>query len=85
MKKITEKIIEFIEKELSDEESRLRIQKKILAPSLTLLKDEIDKSGTDNYLLSLIHHLLWPVICILIMTLALSFVTIFLQIYTITR
>jgi hypothetical protein len=85
MKRITEKMLEFIERELGDEETRLRIQKKILAPSLSLLKDEIDKSGTDNYLLSLIHHLLWPVICILIMTLSLSFVTIFIQIYTLMR
>jgi uncharacterized membrane protein len=85
MKKITEKLFEFIERELNNEESRLRIKENILAPSLTLLKDEIDKSGTDTYINSLIQHLLWPVICILFITMILCIIIITLQIYILVR
>lgn len=82
MKRLSEKLLEYIETELNNEESRSRIKENIVAPSLSLLRDEIDKSGTDSYLTSVIHHLLWPVVCILVTTLALCMVIIVLQIYT---
>tara|TARA_Y100001936_G_C16025027_1_gene641956 strand:+ start:663 stop:920 length:258 start_codon:yes stop_codon:yes gene_type:complete len=85
MKKITEKLLDFFEKELSDEESRSRIQQNILAPSLSLLRDEIDKSGTDNYIISHIHHLLWPIFCILTLSIIFTLATLSIQLYLITR
>ena len=85
MKKLSEKLIEYIQKELNDEESRSRIKERIVAPSLSLLKDEMKKSETDSYLMSLIQHFLWPVICILLSTMILCMVIISLQIYVLVR
>ena len=85
MKKISEKVMEFFEKELNNEESRSRIKENILGPSLSLLKDEIDKSDTNSYLNSLIQHLLWPVMCSLMITMCLCILIIFLQIYILVR
>lgn len=85
MKKISDKLIEFFEQELNNEESRSRIKRNILEPSLTLLKDEIDRSGTNDYLTTFMHHLMWPMICILIVTMVLCILMIFLQIYILVR
>ena len=85
MKKISQKLIEYFEKELNDEESRSRIQENIVAPSLSLLKKEIDKSGTNTYVISMVQHLLWPAICIMLMTLILCIIIFSLQIYILVR
>ena len=85
MGKISQKVIEFIEKELNNEESRSRIQENILAPSLSLLKEEIDKSGTNTYVVSMVQHLLWPAVCIMLMTMTLCILIACLQIYIIVR
>ena len=85
MKKISEKVLEFFEKELNNEESRARIKENILGPSLTLLKDEINNSGTNTYFNSLVQHLLWPLICILIITMVLCILMVSLQIYILVR
>jgi hypothetical protein len=85
MGKVSQKIMEFFEKELNNEESRSRIQENILAPSLSLLKEEIDKSGTNTYVTSMVQHLLWPAICIMLMTMMLCILIASLQIYIIVR
>ena len=85
MKRISQKVIEFFEKELNNEESRSRIQENIVAPSLSLLKKEIDKSGTNAYVASMVQHLLWPAICIMLMTMMLCILIASLQIYMLVR
>lgn len=85
MGKISQKVIEFLEKELNNEESRSRIQEKIVAPSLALLKEEINKSGTNAYVTSMVHHLLWPAICIMLMIMTLCIFIVCFQIYIIVR
>jgi len=85
MVKLSQKIIEFFEKELNNEESRSRIQENIVAPFLELLKAVIDKSGTNAYVTSMVQHLLWPAICIMIMTMVLCILIASLQIYIIVR
>jgi len=85
MVKLSQKIIEFFEKELNNEESRSRIQENIVAPFLELLKAGIDKSGTNAYVTSMVQHLLWPAICIMIMTMVLCILIASLQIYIIVR
>ena len=85
MGKISQKVLEFFEKELNDEESRSRIQENIVAPSLALFKAEIDKSGTNAYFTSMVQHLLWPAICIMLLTMILCILIACLQIYIIVR
>jgi len=85
MGRVSQKVMEFFEKELNNEESRSRIQENIVAPSLALLKEEINKSGTDSYVTSMVQHLLWPSICIMLLTMILCILIACLQIYIIVR
>jgi len=85
MGKISQKVLEFLEKELNNEESRSRIQENILAPSLALLKEEIGKSDTNSYVASMVNHFLWPAFCIMIMTMLLCIIIVFFQIYIIMQ
>ncbi len=85
MKKISQKVMEYFEKELNNEESRSRIQENIVAPSLSLLKEEINKSGTNAYVTSMVQHLLWPAICIMLLTMILCMIIASLQIYMLVR
>ena len=85
MGKISQKVMDFLEKELNNEESRSRIQENIVAPSLSLLKEEINKSGTNVYVTSMMQHLLWPAVCIMLITMILCLLITCLQIYIIVR
>lgn len=85
MKKITEKIIKFCENELNDKESLSRIRENIISPTLALLKDEMKKSETNDYLMAMLTHLLWPVTCILLTTLVVCLGILFIQLFVIMR
>ena len=85
MGKLSQKVMDFFEKELNNEESRSRIQENIFAPSLALLKAEIDKSGTNTYVTSMVQHFMWPAICIMLITMILCVLIACLQVYIIVR
>lgn len=79
--RVSDKIMQIIEEKLEDPEAVENIKRRILAPSLSILQDEIKKSGTNETLTALANGLLWPVILMISATLFISFLLLNIQLY----
>lgn len=79
--KLVDRLLQIIENNLDDETMVSRIKDKILAPSLSILKQEIDRSGTHRELMSMIYSLLWPVILMMTAVLLAVLLSLGLQLY----
>lgn len=81
--KLSERLLELIQSQLSDPDKLENIKRKIIAPSLNLVHDEFKRSGYDETLSTLVHSVMWPVILMIAITLALCVVLVNMQIYQI--
>jgi hypothetical protein len=81
--KLSERLLELIQSQLTDPDKLENIKRKIIAPSLNLVHDEFKRSGYDETLSTLVHSVMWPVILMISITLALCVVLVNMQIYQI--
>jgi uncharacterized membrane protein len=78
--KLSERLMRYVEEKLENPESMHEIRSKIIAPSLTLLKDELAKSGYDRTITTMLKSVMWPVIAMIVTILVLVLIMFNLQI-----
>tara|TARA_B100001778_G_scaffold330046_2_gene331944 strand:- start:649 stop:909 length:261 start_codon:yes stop_codon:yes gene_type:complete len=83
--KLSERIIQFVEDKLEDEDSVARIRSKIIAPAINILRDEITNTEATERLTSMITTFIWPVLLVVSIVLFMVFLILGLQIYQISR
>ena len=79
--KLSDKLMALVEEKLEDKEAVNRLKEKILAPSLSILTEEINRSGTNDQIAGMVHQLLWPLILVVMTILTLCLILLGLQIY----
>jgi len=83
--KLSDRLMALVEEKLEDKEAVSRLKEKILAPSLSILKEEINRSGTNDHIAGMVHQLLWPLILIVVAILVLCLIVLALQLYICLR
>ena len=78
--RLSDRVMEFVQEKLDNPETVREIRSKIIAPSLSLVKDELANSGYEKALLSMLRSVMWPVIAMIVAILLLTLLTFNLQV-----
>ena len=83
--RLTEKIIKVLEEKLGDSEASAAIKEKIIAPSLTLLAEELNRAGADESITTLLRSVLWPIAAMMVTIVVLLLVVFNMQVLVLYR
>ena len=83
--RLSDAVLDMIEKKLEDPETVKKIRNTIIVPSLNMVHEELRNSESQEMLSTLMHSVLWPVLSLLFVTLFISVVLLILlnvQVYS---
>ena len=76
--KLSDMVLEMIERKLEDPEAVRKIRNSIIVPSINMVHEELRNSESQEMLSTLAHGVLWPVLSVVLVTLFVSVVLLIL-------